>query len=233
MTSDMPDIAVPPQIEEVVRELASDHGENLRAVLWHGSRARGEAQAGSDEDLILLFHEVNDDVLLRLRHTFLEAARMGWSTYILSDDEYRQLPADRRNYFAVGSRLLYGEFEFVQLSRADQLAYVRSRCREILYQCRDRLINKEYALPTVHRMAKFTVFLLKVRHLYLYGSYPLTRSDLLTLVADPDERQIIEWVEHWEDVRPQFENDPVPLILKIDGCIRRLVASLPDPEHGA
>jgi hypothetical protein len=233
MTSDMPDIAVPPQIEEVVRELASEHGENLRAVLWHGSRARGEAQAGSDEDLILLFHEVDDGVLLRLRHTFLEAGRIGWSTYILSDAEYRQVPADRRNYFAIGSRLLYGEFEFVQLSQADLLAHLRSRCREILYQCRDRLINKKHALPTIHRMAKFAVFLTKIRHLYLHGTYPLTRAELLDVVDDQEARQIIEWVERWDDVPPQLEDDITPLILTIDSYVRRLVASLPDPEEDA
>lgn len=222
--------AVPPQVKAAVDELAARFDTNLRAVLWHGSSARGEAQAESDEDLILLFRTVDESVLLGLRSTFLEAARKGWSTYVLSDSEFRQMPASRRLYFGQGFRVLHGEFEPMRLSQADILAYLRERAREVLYQCRDRLINKERPLPTMRRMAKYAVFLMKARYLYEHGHYPLTRAELLSLVDDPDERQIIEWVERWAEVRPRFEDDAVPLILRLDAFARGLLESLPDQE---
>jgi len=223
----LPEIEVPRDVREAVDELASRFGDNLRAVLWHGSLARGEAQPGSDVDLILLFRRVDDDVLLGLRGTFLEAARTGWSTNVLSDAEFHQLPASRRLYFGHGFRVLHGEFEPLRLSKSDVLAYLRERAREVQYQCRDRLINKQRALPTVHRMAKYAVFLMKARHLFEHDHYPLTRAELLTLVDNREERQIVEWVEGWEDVRLQFERDPIPLILSLDAFARRLIESLP------
>lgn len=227
----MPEIDVPPEVRQAVDELASRFGDNLHAVLWHGSLARGEAQPGSDVDLILLYHTVDDAVLLSLRHTFLEAGRKGWSTNIISDAEFAQLPASRRLYFEHGFRVLHGTFAPMRLSQEDVLAYLRDRAREVLYQCRDRLINKERSLSTMHRMAKYAVFLMKARHLYEHGHYPLTRSELLRLVETPEEKQIIEWVEGWEQVRPQFEDDPIPLILALDAFARGLLASLPTDRN--
>jgi hypothetical protein len=227
----MPHADAPPEVRQAVDELASRFGENLRAVLWHGSLARGEAQPGSDVDLILLFHTVDDDVLLGLRRTFLEAGRKGWSTNVISDAEFAQLPASRRLYFEHGFRVLHGEFAPMRLSRDDVLAYLRERGREVLYQCRDRLINKERSLSTMHRMAKYAVFLMKARHLYEHSHYPLTRAELLELVEHPEERQIIEWVEGWEGVLPEFERDPIPLILALDAFARQLLASLPTDRN--
>jgi predicted nucleotidyltransferase len=226
----MTQTAVPPQIRAALEDLIARFGDNLRAVLWYGSRARGEAQSGSDEDLMLLFRTVDESVLLGLRETFLEAGRKRWSTYIVSDAEFRQLPVDRRLYFAHAFQTLHGDFEPLRLSQDDVLAYLRSKAREVLYQCRDRLINKERALPTVHRMAKYAVFLMKARHLYEHGYYPLTRTELSPLVNERDDRQIIEWVEGWDEVRPQFEKDPIPLILQLDAFARRLLDSLPPVE---
>jgi len=85
-----------------------------------------------------------------------------------------------------------------------------------------------YALSThmMHYMAKNAVVAMKARPLLRHGRFPETRAELLPLVEDAAERQIIHWVERWQDLRPSFEADPAPLMLHLDAFARRLVESL-------
>ncbi len=224
----MAPVTVPDNVQRVADASVALFGENVRAVLWHGSRARGEAGAASDDDLILLFHTVDDDLLLRLRELSRGLVGEKWSTYVLSDAEFRQLPPGRRLRFAHRFQVLHGEFEPLVLSREDVLAELRLLARDILYQCRDRLIHKQKAVPTMYRMAKKAVFAMQARHLLNRGSFPETRAALLPFLADPDERTIVDWVARWAELRPGFERDAVPLMLHLDTFARRLIESLPE-----
>ncbi len=221
-------VTVPDNVQRVADACVALFGDNVRAILWHGSRARGEAGEASDDDLILLFHTVDNDLLLRLRELFRGLAGEKWSTYVVSDAEFRHLPPGRRLRFAHGFHVLHGEFEPLPLSRADVLAELRLLARDISYQCRDRLIHKQKAVPTMYRMAKKAVFAMQARHLLNRGSFPETRAALLPFLTDPDERTIVDWVARWQELRPGFERDPVPLMLHLDTFARRLIESLPE-----
>ena len=115
-----------------------------------------------------------------------------------------------------------------------ELARVRSLAEEITFQCRYQLIHKHVDWPRrvriMHYMAKAAVLAMNARHLLRHGHYPETRAELLPLVDEPADRQIIDWVERWQEVRPTFEADPVALILQLDAFARRLVESLREQQ---
>ena len=225
---------VPQAVQDVVRECVARFQDNLKAVLWHGSGARGEATPDSDHDIILIFWQIDDGVLLGLREVFSE--RENWSAYVRSEEEVRQQPGDRRLQLAYGFRVLHGEFQPLAVSRENVLAELRSLGEEIAFQCRYRLIHKHGDWPRQVRMmqymAKNALLCMKARHLLRHGRYPETRAELLRLVDDPDERQIIGWVERWQELRPGFEADPSPLMLHLDAFTRRLLESFPQEPGG-
>jgi hypothetical protein len=159
---------------------------------------------------------------------FVEAGRGKWSTYVLSDVEFRQLPITKRFRFAHGFQMLRGDFEPLSLSREEVLAYLRSRTRALTTQCRDRLIHKKTSLRVMYRVAKIAVFAMKARHLLISGYFPETRAELLRFIDDPDERTVIDWVERWAELRPEMERDPVRFLLHVDAVGRRIMGSLPE-----
>jgi len=222
------DVPVPRNVQQVVDECVARFGDDLQAALWHGSRARGEPTDASDDDLILIFERIDEAVLLALGDIFKE--RENWSTYVRSGEELRQLPLDRRLQFAHGFRVLHGRFEPLRPTRQELLAELRSLAEEITFQCRYRLIHKHADWPRqvhmMHYMAKNAVLAMKARHMLHHGHFPETRAELLPLVQNPAEREVIDWVERWQELRPTFEADPAPLMLHLDAFARRLVESL-------
>ncbi|TMF12403.1 MAG: nucleotidyltransferase domain-containing protein [Chloroflexi bacterium] len=105
---------LPDEVREVADRLIAALGDNLAALLWHGSWARGEQTAESDHDLIIVLRQVNDDLILVIQGLF--ADRSDWSTYIKSEQELRQYPVTGRVQFQFGLVPLYGEFEAPPLS---------------------------------------------------------------------------------------------------------------------
>ena len=221
-------VTVPRAVQEVVDECVARFGENLKAVLWHGSWARGEQTVASDHDLILIFERVDENVLLTLRDVFKD--REDWSTYVRSEGEVRQQPGDRRLQLAYGFRVLHGRFEPLRMGREDVAAELQSLAEEIAFQCRYRLVHKHADWPRqvrmMHYMAKNAVLAMKARHLLRHGHFLETRAELLPHIDDPAERQVIDWVERWQELRPTFEADPAPLMLQLDAFARRLIESL-------
>src|SRR3990172_3223183 len=85
-------ISLPAEVREVADALIAALGEDLRALLWHGSWARGEAKPDSDHDLIIILRRADDSVLMRLREVF--KGRRNWSTFVQTEEELRQYPTD-------------------------------------------------------------------------------------------------------------------------------------------
>jgi len=224
----MPAVTVPRSLQDVVDESVARFGENLQGLLWHGSRARGEGTGASDDDLVFLFGSIDDGVLVAVRELFAGAGSGGFSTYLLSEAEFRHIPPNKRFRFAHGVTL-HGVFP-VHSTPEGALLYLRSCLREILVRSRDRLLNQLPSAATAYRTAKMAVFTMKARRLFLHGRYPLTREELLVTTDDPAERQIIDCVARWQDVAPAVERDPVPLLLQLDRFARGVLATLPEGE---
>ena len=233
---------LPEEVREVADSIISTLGEDLRALLWHGSFARGEPGPESDHDLIIILRRIDDDILLRLRDVF--RGRGNWSTFVQSEEELQQFPDAGRLQFHFGLVPLYGEFEPPPWTRENVLADLRRLASDISFQCRYRLLHKQpdnaptegqfaafQGYRNAHMLwyaAKMAVLALKARELLSGRGYPLTRADLRARLSDPDELAVLEIVERWPELRPRYEEEIGPLALQLDAFARRLVESLPE-----
>ena len=239
-------IGLLPEVREVVDSLIDTLGDDLRAVLWHGSWARGEAKPDSDHDLIVVLKRLDDDLLARMRKVF--AGRKDWSTFVQTEEELRQYPEDGRLQFHYGLVPLYGDFEPPPVTKERLLNDLRVLARDIRFECRYRLLHKEpgYVEMEPHyrnflqqrnvRMlryaAKWAVLAMKARGLLEGRPYPLKRDDLRSRLTDPAEIEILDTIDLWAELKPLYEEDATPLALMLDRFARGLVHWLETIETG-
>ncbi len=232
-----------PEVREVVDALIAALGDDLAALLWHGSFARGEARPDSDHDLVIILKRIDDTLLRRLQDVF--RGRASWSTFVQSEEELRQYPLHGRLQFSYGARLLYGSFEPPSVSREHILDEIRSLARDIRFECRYRLLHREpeYAEMEEHlrdfqrtrnlRMlfyaAKLAVLALKARERLHGRPYPSTRADLRDRLTDAEDIAVVDLVENWPQPRDSYPGDITDLALQLDAFARRIVARLPTP----
>jgi hypothetical protein len=238
---------VHPEVRDAADALVAALGDDLRALLWHGSYARGEATPESDHDMIVILKRIDDDALLRLREVFRD--RANWSTLVLSQQELRRYPATGRLQFHFGIQRLHGHFDPPPWTRDSLLEDLRRLAADIRFECRYRLLHKQDAnagagypfaefqryrnLRMLQYAAKWAVLALKARELLEGRPYPVTQSELRERLADPDDLAVVELVERWPELRPRYEADIAPLALRLDAFARRLVAWLEteDTKH--
>lgn len=231
---------LPAEVREVADRLNVALGDDLGALLWHGSYARGEAKADSDHDLIIVLKRIDDGVLLRMREVF--QGRANWSTLVLTEQELRQYPVAGRLQFTYGAKLLYGDFDPPEMTRERVIDEIRGLARDIRFECRYRLLHKEQArAPADERMAvfqqgrnwrmlgyaaKWAVLALKARELLAGRPYPLTRDELRARLGDPKEIAIVDLVENWPPPGGPYPRELAEVALRLDACARGLVAWL-------
>jgi hypothetical protein len=236
---------VHPEVRQVADALVATLGDDLRALLWHGSFARGEANPNSDHDLIIILRRIDDDLLLRMQEVF--RGRPNWSTFVQSEAELLQFPDDGRLQFHFGFQKLYGDFEPPPWTRENILAELRAFARSIRFECRYRLLHKQpegsstegrFAAFQGYRnarmlgyAAKWAVLALRARELLEGRPYPVTRAELRARLSDPNELAVLEIVERWQELRPRYEEEIGPLALQLDAFARRLVAWLEVPSR--
>jgi hypothetical protein len=235
---------VHPEVREVADALVAALGDDLRALLWHGSFARGEAGPDSDHDLIVVLRRIDDGVLLRMRDVF--QGRRSWSTFVQSEEELRQYRPDGRLQFHYGYVSLYGEFEPPPWTRESGLADLRTLAAEIRFQCRFRILHKSAGtvaddaatrrferrrdLRMLHYAAKWALMAMKARELLEGRTYPETRAELRGRLSNPEDLALVDIVERWAELEPGFAADITPLALQLDAFARRLVAALPEDD---
>ena len=234
---------LPDEVREVADRLIAALGDNLAALLWHGSWARGEQTAESDHDLIIVLRQVNDDLILVIQGLF--ADRSDWSTYIKSEQELRQYPVTGRVQFQFGLVPLYGEFEAPPLSPQWLAEDIRLLATNIHHECRYLLVHgtRKVHLGSaaeflrvrnarwMYYQAKLAVLALKARELLLGRSYPETRAELRGRLTGEDERAVVDTIDRWPELRDGFEGDVTPLVLRLDSVMRNLVAELDSGEQ--
>ncbi len=234
-----PDVKdLPAEVREVADALITSLGDDLRALFWQGSWARGEQTPESDHDLLVVLKQADDETLLLMQRVF--AGRKGWSTFVKTEDELRQFPLGGRLQFRYGLIPIYGDIERLPLTREAILAELQRFIVDINHECRYRIIHgatREYAdadLPFVHKrnarwmyyMAKSAIMAMKARELLRGNDYPNTRRELRDRLSDADELAIVDTVDRWAELRPQYEEDCTPLALQLDAFARKLVAEL-------
>lgn len=230
-------VAPPDAVRDVVDTLIATLGEDLAAIYWHGSYARGEAKPDSDHDLIIILRRADDDILLRMSEIFHGLEE--WSTFVQTEEELRQYPLDGRLQFHFGLLPLYGSIAPPKFTREDVANEIRVLARDIRFECRYRLLHAEplytdMAAPfqkarnarMLRYAAKLGVMALKAREILRGREYPATREELRARLTDPEDLAVLDIVENWMDVRVQFEDDRTPLALLLDRFARKLVREL-------
>jgi hypothetical protein len=231
---------LPPEVQDVLDRLIADLGDDLRAVFWHGSWARGEAKSWSDHDMIIVLKRLDDGLLRKLQEIF--RGRRDWSTFVRTEEELRQYPSEGRPQWHFGLVPLYGDLEPPPLTREHIIDELRMLALNISFESRYRLFHSEPLydemephMPGFQRRrnarllryaAKLAILAMKARELLTGREYPVSSADLRPRIADPDELWIVDTVERWDEVQPQFEADPEPLALRLDAFARKLVAWL-------
>lgn len=237
--ADLPRIALaelPEEEREVAQALIEALGDDLAALAWQGSWARGEANEESDHDLLLVMRRMDSDILGKLAAVF--RGREHWSTYIKTEEELRNYPAHGRCQFSYGMLLVHGDFEPPPVERENLLADLRNFINEITHQARYRVIHKaDPELDTedhgrharlLHYWAKMGVLALKSRELLQGRDYPVTREALRERITDETELALIDLVDLWPEFRPLYEADFMPMALLMDRFVRKLVSELPE-----
>jgi len=226
-----------PEEERAVAEaLIATLGDDLTALAWQGSWARGEANAESDHDLVVVMREIDQEMIGRIAAVF-RASSAHWSTFIKTEEELRQYPAHGRLQFRYGMTLLHGDFEPPPVTQEGLVADLRHLALEIGHEARYRLVHKqgpEKATDDAARhgrimyyRAKMAVLAMKSRELLQGRPYPVTRADLRERTDDADELAIIDLVERWPELKPEYERDFTPLAQLLERFVRKLVAGLP------
>lgn len=234
------EIALPDEVREVVDSLIASVGDDLAAVYWHGSYARGEAKPDSDHDLIIVLKRADDGVLLGMAEVFRERGKEQWSTFVQTEEELRQYPLDGRLQFHYGLVPLYGKLEPPPVNREDLPNEIRVLARDIRFEARYRLLHaeplysdmpEEFERARNARMlryaAKLAVLALKAREMLDGREYPATREELRARLSDPDEIAVLDVLERWSELRAEYEADRRPLALLLDRVARKLVSELP------
>ncbi len=236
--------SLPAEVREVADELIAALGDNLTALLWQGSYARGEATPESDHDMVVVLRRVDDAILDRMRDVF--AKRTGWSTFVKSEQELRQYPATGRLQFHYGCVPLYGAIDAPPFTRENIFEDIRRFVVDLNHESRYRLLHgrKHYDshgdaafgrvrnARILYYFAKTAVLAMKARQLLIEGAYPLTRAGLRSRLSDPVELQIVDTVDRWAELKPQYEADFAPLARMLDAFARKLGSELETRDTG-
>ena len=226
---------LPAEERAVAGALIAALGDDLIALAWQGSWARGEANAESDHDVFVVMRRLDEALIAKITSAF--AGRGHWSAYIKTEEELRQYPAHGRQQFYHGMSLLHGDFEQPPVTKENILADLRYFAVEVGHDARYRLVHdRGPERPSadaarhgriLYYRAKMALLAMKSRELLHGREYPVTRAELRQRTEDADELSIIDLVERWPEVKPEYERDFAPLGLLLDRFVRKLVSELP------
>jgi predicted nucleotidyltransferase len=227
---------LPEEERAVAVALIEALGDDLAALIWQGSWARGEANPESDHDLVVIMRRLDEGLIGRIASVFRDRT-VKWSTFIKTEEEIRQYPAHGRLQFLHGVQLIHGDFEPPPVTRANLLEDMRHIANEVEHETRYRLVHRDLSTRPAFETArdgrllyywsKVLLLALKARELLHGRKYPVTRTDLRARLSDADELALLDIIERWPELRPQYERDFTPLGLLMDRVVRKLVSELP------
>lgn len=234
-------IDLPPEVSGTRDALVAALGDDLIALLWQGSWARGESTATSDHDMIIILRRGDADVLAKLHDVFED--KPGWSAYVKTEAELRQFPAGRIQ-FHFGVQVIHGDFTPPPLTREGVVEEIRAHISTVNHEMRYRLMHgaarsyrgmdAEFVRARnanwMYHMAKTAIMAMKAREYLTSGEYPVTRKALSQQIRDPLDAEIIDTVSRWPELKSLYAEDITRIALKLDACARRLTAWLEEHE---
>ncbi len=199
-------------------------GDNLVCLLHHGSRAKGEAYAESDYDVMIIVKRVNERVLRTLRDLFERNPRL--SCYLLSLDDIETLPLANLLQ-STYAKPLYGEISAALPSSEEVRQYISHSRRDWLDTLRHNLL---FPHPS-ERKARLAYYMLK--NVYLYLSYlaycetkrlPKTRKQTIAHFQRrkefSDGVELLQILDKWNSHKVKVDKNPDRYLFMLEKFLR-------------
>lgn len=215
-------------MDAILRKFKNDAiaslGDNLVCLLHHGSRAKGEAHAESDYDVIIIVKKVDQKVLKALQSLFERNPR--FSSYLLSLNDIGTLPRANLLQF-VYAKPLYMEFSVGVPTQEEVRQYICHSRRDWLDTLRHNLL---FPHP-LDRKARLVYYMLK--NVYIYLSYhafcesrkfPSTRKQTIEYLEKRKEFssgvKLLQILDDWNAHKDRVAKNPDRYLFMLERFFR-------------
>jgi hypothetical protein len=193
------------------------YGGNLGFIIHHGSWATGEARPDSDIDALVMLGEIEEKDMDKLREILSRDEFKTMTVLLFSQRDMRHYPPFARHQFHYGVKLLYGKCPLPEPTEEEMLIEIRKIADEVGFWSKYLYTHPHLAENVARKMYwrfKEAIIALKVYVHWKTGSFPVTRKKLKKLLTNPEDKEIVEIVENWEENKDQYEKNPDPLLIK-------------------
>lgn len=132
-------------------DLSTNFKENIRSLYLSGSAARGDQTKSSDIDTIIIFDELNDEVLIKLSNIIIKYEK--FSAYTLSVADLKIYPEFRYYTLNEGTKKVFGDISFKEaLKDITILDGILNNIFTILQVSRSYLLANNYGPRSIHML---------------------------------------------------------------------------------
>jgi predicted nucleotidyltransferase len=211
-------------LQEFKKEVIAALGDDLVCLMHHGSRAKGEAHAESDYDVIVVVKRTGVRVLNRLRKIIQRHARL--STYLLSLLDLQTLPKAYLLQFTY-ARPVYGTISLSEPHPEDTEQYICHLRRNELDLVRHYLLHPH----PVKKKAKHVYYGLKSTYIYLSflafsksGKLPKTRKETIAhfehMKPYRDGVRLLQLLDEWTECKDTVDSNPDRYLFMLEKFFR-------------
>lgn len=210
--------------------LQDEFASDLILLIHHGSRASGDHKPESDYDFIVGLKTVGSDHLLRLRRVVRSSDSFEKvQCIVLSELDFEQFICTHRHQFHFARKLLHGTPLFGPPTREQEIEEIRRHCDEVGHAARHYLLfphTPEHIYGRCRMFSKMALMCLRVWVSLQTGSYPVTRSELRSVLSDRGDLEIVDIVEGYDSLKPKALSEPDWLPIALHEFSQRLLANL-------
>lgn len=221
--------------EDAKERLKAEFGERLRFVGLQGSRARGEAHAGSDIDLVVLLDTVGADDLAHYRAVIQSMPGSNLACgFVGSEAVLAAWPRHELFQFYQDTVALFGSLpEIEPFSKEDALQAAQVGASGIYHAaCHAFVFDGEAVDDILESLFKGAFFTLQALHFLRTETYPRTKAELAGML-EGDEARILAIGRDWDSHCPADDDarrDLVDLLLRWSEDVVLFGAGTPLPE---
>ncbi len=182
-------------MNQLKEKLLGEFGERLALLGLQGSRARGEARANSDIDIVAVIDELDfstlqiyKSVISRMPHADLACGFVSSPKILAAWPRY-----DSFN-LVMDTNIYYGSFDFMNTNySADDAIDAAKMGASMVYHsvCHGMLFEKNGLSDIIAGCIKSTFFIMRVLTYARTGEYPKSRSRMRELASD-DEKAFLD-----------------------------------------
>ena len=220
-------------LADFLKRLRKSFGERLIFVGLHGSWARGEAEATSDIDSIVILDLIDSQDLIAFRDiidAMPDAKRLA-SGGFFSVSEIQTWPRSNLMQLFYGCKTLHGTLTgIVEKPRStDFKEDIRIKAYSNLFQARHYLLyphDRSKVVLKLYYPFKSCFYALQSWILLRDGKYIARKDELLDFLSIPEDREVIQVVRDWKQLKQEFEKRPVYYIELLERWSRNMLSRL-------